>query len=255
MHHFRPTERAQVSRLSDLARRTQERAVAIWTDFLTPREAAIGYMMATRSSVAWCTWGGHLQAERVRGCFYPVGEEAPPSSAFAIDCVELAVRRGAEPPRHGDYLGALLGLGVTRDRFGDIIVGDSGAFVFCESRIVEVILRDFTQAGRTPVSVSLCGDVNRAIGIAPKTEERVVTLQSLRLDAFVGHAFSVSRTKALTPIRAGLVQLNFVPCDNPAEEVAVDDVISLRGEGRVRILSVEGTSRSGRTFVRFARYV
>lgn len=85
--------------------------------------------------------------------------------------------------------------------------------------------------------------------------EQKVTLQSLRLDAFLAHAFGMSRSKAVEPIRSGKVQLNHVLCVEPSQEIVEHDVVSLRGSGRARVMGIEGNSRSGRIFVRIGRYV
>lgn len=252
MAHFRPAERATVKRLVELAERAVETGYVQPTPFLTPREARIGEMAASRATTKAQMWGGFAQAERRRVFF---ADYVPDRSAFEVACILADAGAGGEPPAHGDYLGALLGLGLERDRFGDIVVAGCRAYIFATVAVIPVLLRDFVRAGRQTLSLRVLADDEELDLPAPTLEERVVTMQSLRLDAFVGQAFGMSRTKALEPIRGGRVQLNFAVCDDPAEEIAPGDVVSVRGQGRARVLAVLGQSKSGRSFVRLGRYV
>ncbi len=253
--HFRPSEQILAKRFEEWAARARTTGQVAATDFLTPREAAIGMAVAASEGVLWRTYGGYGDAERVCGCFHEAHGRSPQDSDFAIACLRVEPAAGNPPPGHGDYLGSLLGQGVKRDRIGDIAFAASGGvYVFCKTAIAPVLLGSWERAGRTPIRADLVSN-DEIAGIAPPVLiERVVTMQSLRLDAFVAHAYGLSRTKALAPIRSGDVQLNFAVCTDPAEEIEVGDIVSLRGKGRARVLLVQGQSRSGRTFVRIGRY-
>ena len=255
--HFRPSEQILAKRFEEWASRVQNTGRLTVTDFLTPREAAIGALVAAAEGVSWRTFGGHSDAERVCGCFHEPALHSPQDNDFALACLQIIPIAANPSLSHGDLLGSLMGQGVRRDRIGDIVFGVKGgdAYVFCKTAIVPAILGGWERAGRTPIRV-IPVEVGAHAEIAPPVlTERVVTMQSMRLDAFVGHAFGLSRTKALEPIRAGNVQLNFAVCSDPAESIAVCDIVSLRGKGRARVLQVQGESRSGRTFVRIGRYV
>ena len=94
--------------------------------------------------------------------------------------------------------------------------------------------------------------------IAPK-EEKVkeirTTVASLRLDAVASSGFSVSRTKLVSAVNAGLLQVNWQPAKGPAQEVKEGDVISMRGRGRMKVEQITGTSRKGRIGVYLKRFM
>lgn len=253
--HFRRSEQIPVKRLYEVAERARHTGRPQRTDFLTPREAHIGSRIAAGEQVAFYAYGGHEGAERQRGWF-GLSEQPPAAVDYEIACLQVAHKRGAAALKHGDYLGSLLGLGLQRDRIGDIVIDqDREAYVFCLASIAPYLILNWNQAGRTELLLTQVEHPLAGKLLAPRMEERMVTLQSLRLDAFVGHAFGMSRTKALEPIKAGKVQLNFVECTDPSEEIRIDDIVSLRGSGRARVLSIAGQSRSGRTFVGVGRYI
>ena len=62
--------------------------------------------------------------------------------------------------------------------------------------------------------------------IAPKEEkikEVRTTVASLRLDAVASSGFSVSRTKLVSAVNAGLLQVNWQPAKGPSQEVKEGD--------------------------------
>jgi len=252
--HFRPEERPFVKRLRNMAARVQQSGVMARTAFLTPREVRAAIAAVPSRDILFHVFGGYAQAERVRGCYSYEGDEPTPED-YHVVCLHTAFWSGDALPRHGDVLGSVLGLGVERDRIGDIAIKGADVFVFCTEEVAPFILGQWTKAGRASIAPRRIDLSEVPAFAAPNLEEKVFTLQSLRLDALVAHTFGLSRSKALAPIETGKVALNFVACCDPATEIAVDDIISLRGSGRARVLAVEGESRSGRTFIRIGRYV
>jgi len=251
--HFRPEERPLVKRLRDLANRADELGYVVQTEFLTPRAARAAQIVAGAANVVCSTFGGYQTAERVRACFSPGSFELEQAD-FGVVCIRSQLATQDDRPRHGDVLGSLVGLSLERDRIGDIVIDSDAVYVFCSEAMVPFLLTQWLQAGRIRMRPELVALTEVPNLPAPLLDENVVTLQSLRLDAFVAHAFGMSRAKAVSPIAAGKVALNFAVCTDPAAEIDADDIISVRGFGRARVLSIEGESRSGRTFVRIGRY-
>ena len=92
-----------------------------------------------------------------------------------------------------------------------------------------------------------------------KKEEKIkevrTTVASLRLDAVASSGFSVSRTKLVSAINAGLLQVNWQPAKGASQEVKEGDVISMRGRGRIKVEAITGTSRKGRIGVYLKRFM
>jgi len=80
------------------------------------------------------------------------------------------------------------------------------------------------------------------------------TVASPRLDAVLGAAFGLSRTKAVELIAASRVDVDGQPCQKPAKELREGALISVRGIGRARLLEIGGTSKKGRLFIKIGRY-
>lgn len=82
----------------------------------------------------------------------------------------------------------------------------------------------------------------------PEPEGRLCTLllASLRLDALIQEALSLSRAKAQETVRAGKVQRNWQEEARVDAPVAPGDVYSVKGFGRIEVRQVAGVTRKGR---------
>ena len=94
---------------------------------------------------------------------------------------------------------------------GDILISDHSADVVVAPSLAEFLLQNWDSAGRVRLEVSLIG---REELTAPQVQVKEVrdTVSSLRLDAVVASAFSLSRGKAAELIAAGKVAMDHVPC-------------------------------------------
>ena len=73
--------------------------------------------------------------------------------------------------------------------------------------------------------------------------EKVTTVSSLRLDVVLAAIYNDSRQKAQTLIKSNHVKVNWKTVENASFEVEAGDVISARGYGRSKLLSIEGRTK------------
>ena len=191
--------------------------------------------------------GGYSGAERKIAVFLPEWmsqEDVNPSDY--ISCIKIKSFFGV--PSHRDYMGAILSLGISRDRLGDIIVKGDEAYVLCLPTVAELIAAELERAGRT--SVRACrAELEELTEYERQTKAVTFTVKSLRLDAVAADMFFVSRTSAAQAIREGLVSLNYRVCEKTDAAVGENDVISFRGKGKGKISEIGGKSRRDRLFV------
>ena len=234
-------------RAEDLLRRCQNNSVLTATTFLTPAERfQVERWAKTQPGCRLVCSGGHPDCERTVVFFLPDYMEPDwlPLDEH-IRAFEITAPFGS--PGHRDYMGALLGMGIGRERLGDIWVRSNTATVFCLPG-VEKHLLSIDKVGRIAVrarSLSL----DEISSPEREVKEKSFSVQSLRLDAIVGGLFNVSRTEAARQIEAGAVSLNYEICDKCDATIHEGDVLSLRGKGKGRITGLGGTSRKGRQFI------
>jgi len=253
--HFHPDEKAFVDRAWEWVSRAADRHETRRADFLDPRQAFILLSLANRrGDVAVRLDGGSPNAERKRALIAPdyVPLEDEPAGIAVLSIVS-ADRRIAEL-EHGDYLGAILGLGIKREKIGDLHVRPDGCHALVAEEIGEFLIGHLKQVHRLSVDVSLL-PVSELKEVRPSLEEVTVTVASLRLDGVASDVFRLSRAKILAPIRAGHCKVNWKTVEDPSALLREGDVVSLRGFGRFKLLEVAGTTKSGRIRVKAGKFV
>ncbi|MFQ9916929.1 MAG: RNA-binding protein [Flavonifractor plautii] len=155
---------------------------------------------------------------------------------------------------HRDFLGSILGLGLDREKVGDLLVGDGRCDVLALEEVADFLVFHMEQAGRVKLK---CSPLPLDRLEPPAVETRTIrdTVSSLRLDAVAASGFSLSRGKAADLIASGRVQLNHRECVKPDHAVAQGDVLSCRGLGKCVLTEVGGPSKKGRILIVLERYV
>lgn len=254
MMHYRPEERPFVDRLIDLCQRVDERQSPALTDFLDPRQVKIARaIVGTMADAALHLEGGYEGAERQRALLVPSYWQPEPED-FQVGFLRIEIPGEYVKLTHGDYLGALVGLGLKRGKLGDLSVHDDGCDLVATTDMADFIRLHLAQVGRATVHVAT---IEREKFVVKRAEfqEKEFTVMSLRVDSVAAEAFGLSRTKALDPIKSGKMQLNWMTIDDPSTAVEEGDVISLRGHGRIKVLEVGGQTRKGRTVLKIGKYV
>ena len=236
------------ARLRDALRLAEKRNAPVLTDFLTPAQQRIALTVAKEGSgVRFALWGGYEEAERKRGGFFPPWVDEPD---FHIAFLALETR--GDDPAHPEILGALTGLGIRREKVGDILASARPPKIICDEGIVPFLTENFTKAGRKSFRAVPCNP-----GEIPQVpfEEKTFTVPSLRLDCVAAEGFGLSRTKTAEQIKGGGAFLNWEETFSPAAEVAQGDVISLRGHGKLILFRIGGVSRKDRIFITVHKYI
>ena len=250
-----PEDRLLLAKILDKYDQTQRRNIPAATAFLSPREQQLAQSLLSAAGVraGYVLDGGYGEAERKRLVFLPdwAGEEmAGEQLAFL-----RADFRGPDSAlTHRDILGSLMGLGVVRERVGDILVSPHSADIVAAPSLLDFFLREWTEAGRVKLSVSR---IDREELRVPQVQVKTIrdTVSSLRLDAVVAAAFSMSRGRAAELIAAGRVNLEHVPCLKPDKPVGEGAVLTARGLGKARLTEVGGLSKKGRTGITIEKFI
>ncbi|MDR3600624.1 MAG: YlmH/Sll1252 family protein [Desulfosporosinus sp.] len=193
-----------------------------------------------KEQLALLAEGGFLEAERVR---IIIGTREETLDAKDADILLLWVRPtdARAQLEHRQILGALMSLGFKRDVLGDIQAGQGGFYIATTAEIAPFLLDHWTQAGREKIEVSLFEakpDVYPDLG-----EERRITVNSSRLDAVIANAFEVARSSAQEWITQGRVRRAGLVVSKAEAEVQPGDMISCRGQGRIRLLECSQTRK------------
>lgn len=248
-------QRILLARILDKAELARSRSIPAHTPFLSAGEqAAARQMLAAGGYSRFCFYGGFEGAERAVCVFLPDWQEefVPGDEDDPLAAIETAFPSGSGLT-HRDFLGSLMGLGLTRELLGDILVGDGKCQIVLLRQSLPILLSQWCEVGRYPArprSIPLSGlEV-----IPPNVTLLRDTFQSLRFDAVAAAAFGLPRSKAASLISGGRILLNHQVCEKPDRNLAEGDVLTGRGLGKCVLRSVTGQSRKGRIMVELEKY-
>lgn len=200
-------------------------------------------------------FGGCKEAERRMVCFLPdyLDENTLFESDGPIVCLRASFYEG-DSPTHRDFLGALMGAGISRETIGDIFVSKGSCDFFVAREIAPYLLQNFTSAGRAKVSLYPI-PFSQAQIPEPEVKQIRDTLASLRLDSVISSGFRIGRGLAVQYICTGKAAIDGLPCEKPDKSVSEGAKISVRGLGKIKLQSVNGQTKKGRISVVIDRYV
>lgn len=86
----------------------------------------------------------------------------------------------------------------------------------------------------------------------PVKEEKVesIIIPSLRLDAVVAKVMNTSRNNAQDIIREKRVFVNYVECTKDTYTCKINDILSIRKWGRIKILEMVKTTKKDRLLIK-----
>lgn len=240
-------DRLLLAKVLDRAGRAENQNIPASTDFLSPsQQAQAGGLLRLAGISRYVVAGGYEGAERRLYLFLPDWQE-PEDAQPPIRCLRAAFR-AEDKISHRDILGSLMGLGIVREKIGDILIGNGSAGLIVMDSIADFLLQNWASAGRVHLRVS---EIEPSELQPPESHYKEIrdTVSSLRLDAVAASGFRTSRGKAADLVSAGRVQVNWRECTKPDKLLAEGDVVSARGVGKFRLSSVGGTTRKGRVAI------
>jgi RNA-binding protein YlmH len=239
-------ERACMTRILDLAERVLTKHEVAVSDFLEPRYTGLAKdILRGLPDLKFVFEGGHGEAERQRIVLFP-GYLEPEDLKPQIGILKITGGRKFTALKHRDFLGALLGLGIRREKIGDILIGEQYCLTVVAQELTSYIAANLRQVGNVPVQVAPLSEIEPQFGREENFKQIKTTVASLRLDAVSSHGFSLSRSQMLEEIKDGKVKLNWKETTDPAKPVQKGDTISCRGRGRLIVEDVTGATKKGR---------
>jgi len=194
-------------------------------------------------------FGGFDDAERVIAVFYPDFMEINKRD-FPISAIKISYNtKYSRKLCHRDFLGSILGVGINRDKIGDIVVFDDYAVVFVKSEIADFIVFNVDRVGKTKVNLNIVNIDDYIICSKKQMYEKRITAASIRVDAIISSAFNISRSKVSEIINAEKVFINWSKVLSGSKFVAENDVVTVRGKGRIKIEKIEGNTKRGRIII------
>ena len=240
------------------------------SDFLSLEQQSMlaGFLRAHHTEGVYL-FGGYPEAERRQVLFLPDYTGIAPQARDAdlldyfranpedcpIDLLEVQVPPAArERLTHRDYLGALMGEGIRREKIGDIVVTENGAQIIATREMCAYLAQNFLHVGRFEVNVKNLSIFDLSYRES-QTNNLHFTISSPRIDNIVAAVYGLSRRLATEAILAGRVFVNGVETTKPDMSLKGGEKIVLRGKGKAIYRGVDGTSKKGKQYINVDKYI
>lgn len=260
------TNKLLINIIEDRYRRFQKSYSIVTSDFLDMTQCSLAepFVRSHRAEGAYM-YGGYEDAERRMVVFVPdylgVENEEELLSFFAEnqeDCplaiLDVTIKQKGVTLKHSDYLGSLLSLGIKREKTGDIMVQQNGAQIFVAAEIADYLAENYFKAGKVPLEAKV-RPVSQLVKSQANIKEIRVSIPSPRLDNVISAAFDVSRKSAVEAINRGIVFVDNIENKKPDYSLKGGEKLVLRGKGKAIYKGINGTSKKGKLYADFDRYI
>lgn len=199
-------------------------------------------------------YGGYENAERKVLIIYPekyTTEMIEKNYDKLINLVRIELNvNDTVKLTHRNYLGAIVKLGLSREKVGDIVVdAEKGADVITIKEFSTILEKELSDEERFNNARITIEEIASLKIVESVIEQIKIIIPSFRLDNIVSDLIRSSRSKAVDVINAEKVFVNGKSETKQSKLIKENDVITIRGKGRFTIKNIEGTTRSGRSVV------
>lgn len=230
------------------------------SDFLDLKEQKlVEDFLKSQKIINYMLIGGFEEAERKIALFYPQKLDAIMDKINLNEYLNV-IRITLPNEMHGEYnhrnyLGALMKLGIEREKIGDILVDDTGADIIISPEMTKFLLTNLPGLTRFSKSKVEQIEINNLKKAEIKTEIIKITVSSMRLDNIVAELAKCSRGKANEILSQERVLVNHETFTKSSKEVKENDAITIRGKGRFIVKQIVGNTRKGRLFLEVEKFV
>jgi len=244
-----------ISKILDKVEKANKQKCRVHTDFLDPyQRGIIERAVQASSDIEFTFEGGYIGAERVITNFCPdfiFNDDDIYEIPLKIINIKFKVKNTLT---HRDYLGALMSLGIKREKIGDILVKDSSCDIVVLSEIADYIGFNLQKIGNIKCNLEIL-EIEKLEANLQKTKEISTTVSSLRLDSISSAGFGISRSKIVEFIKAYKLNLNWEMTNSLTKQVKEGDTISIKGKGRIVLDKVGGITKKGRIGIILKKYI
>lgn len=216
-----------------------------YTEFLNPNEVknAIA-ILNSNSDIKHTVDGGYENAERSVVFMYPFYmeyEDIDDNLRF----IQIEGNFKFKSISHKDYLGALMSLGIKREKIGDIIIHDNFCQVIASNDICDFILMNLEKVARNNVTVKEISK-EEIVYNPPNYKEISFTVSSNRIDCLLSGIYNMSRQDSLKYINGERVQINYEKITSASKTIDNESLVSVRGKGRAIVTEIGDLTKKGK---------
>ncbi|MBC3060034.1 RNA-binding protein [Staphylococcus hominis] len=246
--HFRNEEQPLIDQLLDKFEQVNQQYAPVLTSFLDPRGQYILEVIVGSFEDMKVSYFGGQSAERKRAIIAPSYFE-PTEDDFEEVLIQINYPEKFVSIQHQHVLGTLMSLGIEREQVGDILVGDTIQFVLTK-QLESYIMMELTKIKGATVKLD---SIPFKDMIQSKENWNIhhSTVSALRLDVVLKEMIRKSRSIAKQLIEKKRVKVNHTLIDSPDFQLQNNDLLSIQGFGRARIVDIGGKTKKEKVHITY----
>ncbi|AUW62217.1 MULTISPECIES: RNA-binding protein [Staphylococcus] len=246
--HFRNEEQPLIDQLLDKCEQVNQQYAPVLTSFLDPRGQYILEVIVGSFEDMKVSYFGGQSAERKRAIIAPSYFE-PTEGDFEEVLIQINYPEKFVSIQHQHVLGTLMSLGIEREQVGDILVGDTIQFVLTK-QLESYIMMELTKIKGATVKLD---SIPFKDMIQSKENWNIhhSTVSALRLDVVLKEMIRKSRSIAKQLIEKKRVKVNHTLIDSPDFQLQNNDLLSIQGFGRARIIDIGGKTKKEKVHITY----
>ncbi|WP_150203002.1 YlmH family RNA-binding protein [Streptococcus constellatus] len=243
--HFTEEDREFVDKSLEKMQRVEDSYSFEVTSFVNPHQVEILRNLGNHLQLQIFSSSDYYTSELAKVIIAPLYYELQVSD-FEIDLLEISYANKFHHLTHSQIMGTVLNqLGIERKVFGDILVASGRAQIMVDRKFTQFFIDHISRIAKTSVKLKQI-DFSQLIAVQADSKLRDVLVSSMRLDKVLAASFRLSRSVATKLIATKQVRVNYSMLDNPSHHLLLNDLISVRGYGRVKVLRENGFSKNGK---------
>lgn len=243
--HFTEEDREFVDKSLEKMQRVEDSYSFEVTSFVNPHQVEILRNLGNHLQLQIFSSSDYYTSELAKVIIAPLYYELQVSD-FEIDLLEISYANKFHHLTHSQIMGTVLNqLGIERKVFGDILVASGRAQIMVDRKFTQFFIDHISRIAKTSVKLKQI-DFSQLIAVQADSKLRDVLVSSMRLDKVLAASFRLSRSVATKLIATKQVRVNYSMLDNPSHHLLLNDLISVRGYGRVNVLRENGFSKNGK---------
>lgn len=243
--HFTEEDREFVDKSLEKMQRVEDSYSFEVTSFVNPHQVEILRNLGNHLQLQIFSSSDYYTSELAKVIIAPLYYELQVSD-FEIDLLEISYANKFHHLTHSQIMGTVLNqLGIERKVFGDILVASGRVQIMVDRKFTQFFIDHISRIAKTSVKLKQV-DFSQLIAVQADSKLRDVLVSSMHLDKVLAASFRLSRSVATKLIATKQVRVNYSMLDNPSHHLLLNDLISVRGYGRVKVLRENGFSKNGK---------
>ncbi|MGL4606862.1 MAG: YlmH/Sll1252 family protein [Eubacteriaceae bacterium] len=203
-----------------------------------------------RYGVPYAFFGGVSESMRKMLCVFP---DYVPKEELEWPILGIAFEKTFDID-HRNVLGELMHMGITRESIGDIDIGEDRVQIITKKHLKDFFMINLNKIKGRNIKISF-KEINELIVIEKKFKRLSVVIASERIDGIINKIWGFSRQDSILYIKQGRLRINGREVFKNDFKIKPGDIISVRGKGKAKIISMDSRTKKGNLRLEVDKYI